>query len=649
MRHRLSFSGVTKKRYLTVNASGADFLRIVARAILRWEVQVVREPPPKSWRSRLLKALDVRAFHLEKCTAVQLHSDSYAAGPRAASRLVSESISTRCQSEASSQGWSVAPVQISLFRELSKNPEEITIADSWARQYPHAKNRIRVPAQTMSILLREMHTPALVTPKPLWRHSSGRSQPEIHDDAIYQETFSNTSPCESKNSRSGWQALVVLNRDIKYGSLYSYEDLLPSDSTSMWSIGQVRFLSRTGGALSNGMPADTYPTPKSQVAIALTSVNTLIRLVLHPRSIRTGWHEHVFQQRAADVARVLRQRYPHARAALLAFDIQLPVYLIAGLEYAGIRTVALQERPAISFDHAASSIAGTILSASTFFAETLRDSPVVSSKNVIPVGMWRTDLLQTELQVARGGTPPKRPTVLVLPYHAEPPLHRPSDPMCTSIETLISFLSDILALAERHNDVHFMVRAKNADWLLDSRTTTERDAPTQLGNVTLDDNYSTLNRTYQLAAHSSLIIAKPTSLIDEALACGIPCVVHDYTHNASNYASSLLTYLPRRLWASDRAELFSKVQEILIDNVENPDVSNPDLVAIYGFWADGKVRQRIHAYLDGIGLDPNHEPDLNTNSGAPAEESEQTHAATSSPFQDEPLRPRGSAGRRDFP
>ena len=621
MRHRWSFRGAKKGRYLTVKASGPDFLRIVARATLRWEVQVVREPPPKSWRSRLLKALGVRAFHLEKCTAVHLHADTYAAGPRAAIRLVSESISTRYQSKAPGQGWNVSPVQISLFREVSKDPEEITIADSWARQFPHARNRIRVPTHAMSILLREMHTPALVTPKPLWRHSSVRSQFQIHDEAIHQATSSNPSQCESQNSRSGSQALVVLNRDIMYGSLYSYEDLLPCDSTSMWSIGQVRFLSRTGGALSNGMHADAYPTPKSQMAIALTSVNKLIRLVLSPRSIRTGWHEHVLQQRVADVARVLRHRYPHTRAALLAFDTQIPVYLVAGLEYAGIRTVALQERPAIAFDHAASSIAGTILSASTFFADALRDSPVVSSKNVIPVGMWRTDLLQTELQVARTGTTQDRPTVLACPYHAEPPLHRPSDPMCTSIETLTSFLSDIIALAERHNDVHFIVRAKNADWLLDSRTATERDALTQLGNVSLDDNYSTLNRTYKLAAHSSLIIAKPTSLIDEALACGIRCVVHDYTHNASNYSSSLLTYLPRRLWALDRAELFAKVQEMLTDNVGGPDVSDPDLEAIYGFWADGKVRQRIHAYLDGIGLDPNHEPDRNTNSGAPAEES----------------------------
>ena len=294
---------------------------------------------------------------------MRLHSDSYAAGPRAAIRLVSESTSTRYQSKASSQGWNVAPAQISLFEELSKNPEEITIADSWARQFPYANNRIRVPTQTMSLLLREMHTPALVTPKPLWKHSSGRSQPRVHDDAINQGTSSNTSQCESKNSRSGWRR-VVLNRDIKYGSLYSYEDLLPKGFhfDVVHRPGPL-LVAHWGGALSNGMPADTYPTPKSQVAIALTSVSQTFRLVLRPRSIRTGWHEHVFQQRAADVARVLNQRYPHARAALLAFDVQLPVYLIAGLEYAGIRTVALQERPAISFDRAASSIAGTILSA----------------------------------------------------------------------------------------------------------------------------------------------------------------------------------------------------------------------------------------------------------------------------------------------
>ena len=610
------------KRYLAVRANGPNLLRILARVMMLWHVQVVHEPPSKSWRSRLLGGLGVRAFHLEKTTEVRLHPESYAAGPRAAAHLASEWVADRCQNEPGSRGWDVPPLQISLFRELSKDPELVTIVDSWAREFPHAKNRIRVQSRAMSSLLREMQTPAILSPKPLRRRSSEMPQSQTPTGVNHHATLSTPSIIDSRKVLSGSQALVILNRDVNYGSLYTYADILPSHSASMWSTSRVRFVSRTGGTLSNGVHADAYPVPRTQVAIAFKSVRKSLKLLLHPFSFRIGWHEHVLKERAQEVAQVLRQRYPQAQAALLAFDVQVPVYLVVGLECAGIRTIALQERPAIAFDHAASSIAGTILSASTFFAEALRDSPVVSSKNVIPVGMWRTDLLQSELQIAPRKSKPGRRTVLVLPYHAEPLPHRPSDPMCTSVETQIFFLSDIIALAEKHNNVHFIVRAKNADWLLDSRTAKERDALTQLGNVSLDDNYSTLNRTYQLAAQSSLIIAKPTSLIDEALACGIPCVLHDYTHNASNYASSLLTYLPRRLWALDRTELFAKVQEVLTDNVGRPDVSKPDLEAIYGLWADGKVRQRIHAYLDGIVLDPSHEPDRNTNSGAPVEATE---------------------------
>ena len=180
-----------------------------------------------------------------------IHSDSYAAGPRAAfvwslSRLL---LVARARHRARAGMLRLYRYHYSESYQGTRRNYYCRFVGSTisAREQSHSSSHA-----DYVYLLREMRTPALVTPKPLWRHSSGRPQPRIHDDATYRGTSSNTSQCESK-TRSGWQALVILNRDIKYG-FYSYEDLLPQDSTSMWSIGQVRFLSRTGGLAMECLP-----------------------------------------------------------------------------------------------------------------------------------------------------------------------------------------------------------------------------------------------------------------------------------------------------------------------------------------------------------------------------------------------------------
>ena len=117
-------------------------------------------------------------------------------------------------------------------------------------------------------------------------------------------------------------------------------------------------------------------------------------------------------------------------------------------------------------------------------------------------------------------------------------------------------------------------------------------------NLNVDTDYTTVNKSYNLALHSSLIIAKPTSLADEALAYGIPCLLHDYTHNCQGFAVNNLGYLPRELWCLDDGELTTKVDAVLDAREAFDQWWGPIGAATYGTLSDGNVRRRIRETIE---------------------------------------------------
>ena len=90
-----------------------------------------------------------------------------------------------------------------------------------------------------------------------------------------------------------------------------------------------------------------------------------------------------------------------------------------------------------------------------------------------------------------------------------------------------------------------------ADWVVDERFSGIAARINALPNIKVNCNYGSLNESYRLCAAADLVIAKHTSLVDEVLAPGIPCVLHDYTSNSHELARAAVAYLPRRLWAEN--------------------------------------------------------------------------------------------------
>ena len=144
---------------------------------------------------------------------------------------------------------------------------------------------------------------------------------------------------------------------------------------------------------------------------------------------------------------------------------------------------------------------------------------------------------------------------VALPYHVERGVGWSGDPIATDFSSVLHFIEDIADLASERPDLRIVIRGKNDDWISDHRFAAARSRTESLPNLSVSREYGRLNETYRLCANAHLIIAKHTSLVDEALALGIPCVLHDYTSNSRGYARLAVEYLPRRLWAEDPGEL----------------------------------------------------------------------------------------------
>ena len=82
-------------------------------------------------------------------------------------------------------------------------------------------------------------------------------------------------------------------------------------------------------------------------------------------------------------------------------------------------------------------------------------------------------------------------------------------------------------------------------------------------NFAISRDYSRPAESYHLCSEADLVIAKHTSLVDECMSWGIPCLLHDYAENYTRYAQSTLIYLPEKAWVQSFQELCWKLEEIL--------------------------------------------------------------------------------------
>lgn len=400
------------------------------------------------------------------------------------------------------------------------------------------------------------------------------------------------------NPEARGPVLFVLNKGLTYGGLYSYDHVLDGDPESVLSVDRVVTMAATGGKANPEGIVWGYPRLGPAPTRAWARLRLFVGCVRAAgfASWSMSWLLAGVSARAKERAFALARDLPDVSVAVLAYDLQVPLDLVLALESSGVRTVALNERPLSLVMRSQPLATHTLLTASTWFSDQALHSPSAAVSLPVAVGMWRTDLMvhyadQEPHPIVARARSEYRSVIVALPYHVSD--HASANPLATSSLSVRHFLTDILDIAEKHPKVVIVIRGKDAAWLEHDAFSDVVVRSRTLSNVIVSDDYGQFNESYRLVAGADLVIAKYTSLVDEALALGIPCIVHDYTPTTRDVARPVVSYLPEEAWVENQGELSMRVEAVLADGGRGYRARwEPQRLKIFGDLADGCVAQR---------------------------------------------------------
>ena len=300
------------------------------------------------------------------------------------------------------------------------------------------------------------------------------------------------------------------------------------------------------------------------------------------------------------------EAHPDLRIALIDYEVLCPKSLLLAFESRGIKTVATQERFINSFFAIAGTVLHSYLCGSEYGAERMRKSPAYAVEQYLPVGQYRSD----HLLGARQSSPPRilqvpivsgRKIITALGFHTHMDWHTSQSDPVRNWTAHRQFLEDMISLSRDIPNVFIVLRYKVIDWVSLPVFATAVQEIESSGNMAISEDYDEPFFSYNLCAHSHLVIAKHTSLGDECLAAGIPVLFHEYTHNFERLLANAFDYSPTRIMCFSYQDLLARVKIILSGD---PHAMTPDYEylksIVYGGLGDGKVRARIHTHIESL-------------------------------------------------
>lgn len=245
-------------------------------------------------------------------------------------------------------------------------------------------------------------------------------------------------------------------------------------------------------------------------AKAHATLNALTRNAL-------SWSRALFEARylyGCDTAKRILLNFVHARCAFIGYDILFPPALSQGLRECEIPTVAVQERTIQAFARNYNIMIDHYIVPDEQCKEAWEGKPFSDIRHMYIGGHWR---LESEAKPV----PDWKDFILVVDYHAELVSRWNT---LTNWDNYCRFYEDLLELANRCLGFQFVVRTK--EFMLDRVNPELLARLRECGNIKWDLS-RVLNRSYRLLRSCRIIFGRHTSLMDEALALGIPAVVHE--------------------------------------------------------------------------------------------------------------------------
>tara|TARA_R110000782_G_scaffold243386_4_gene329992 strand:+ start:46368 stop:48278 length:1911 start_codon:yes stop_codon:yes gene_type:complete len=291
-------------------------------------------------------------------------------------------------------------------------------------------------------------------------------------------------------------------------------------------------------------------------------------------------------------------RLTNARLAIVGYDILCPTELVIAAQNQGITCIALQER----FNSLFSPIHALVLDRYFVFGEAASEA-LARHRNVDvgesrPIGPIRSDWI-ADRENRASLAPDGRRKVLILDAHSSAHQASPDTLEVNSWENNALFLDHAIRLATAFPDHDFIVRGKDAAWMDNAYFADHVAKIAGLKNMTVDRTFDKWRRSYELIDRSDLIVARYTSLGDEALAKGVPVIFHEDTVTGRTYQRMLCDYEGYPVFSDCYTSLEEAVGKVLGGGrLMRPDESRRFRKRFYCADAPGPVAARLMAAID---------------------------------------------------
>lgn len=289
-----------------------------------------------------------------------------------------------------------------------------------------------------------------------------------------------------------------------------------------------------------------------------------------------------------------------AKIVLAGFDILFPTILSLAFESLRIKTIALQERFLPTFFLHYPFLMDTYFCNSEFVSKAIQKSNNKFVNHCIPCGQSRSDTLVNFQENITSKN--KRFTVVAFDFHSDLDFDDNRLNVLINWKANASFYRDLCNLAKSFPDVDIIIRGKNTDWTKIPFFKDELKNVNRIPNIWINDDYSKLNKQYELASLSDLVIAKYTSIGDEIIAAGKRIIYHDFTPNSSHFfASGYFNYNDYNVFAFSYEQLHQMLYEVINGKELLSDKELLELqLIVNNSPADGSCKDRVMKNLNII-------------------------------------------------
>ena len=299
------------------------------------------------------------------------------------------------------------------------------------------------------------------------------------------------------------------------------------------------------------------------------------------------------------------KNYSSLKLAIIDYDILCPKILILAFQSLKIKTLSTQERFIASFYNTFSVISDYYFTSSNYINKVFRNNKFILVKNFISVGQYRVDKFKKYknsriYEVNNLNNIKNKKIIIALGYQSISDWFLSDSNPLLNISSQKLFLNDMIKLSENLKDCFIIIRLKSLDGPSLSFFDNELKIIKNSKKITLSFS-NTAEYQYSLCSKADLVIAKHTSLLDECISFGIPCLIYDYTHNLGSIIKKTFDYNKSRIICGNYSELFKRSYEILNNKDYTILKELRDIRKKY-YYYDKKeeVKTKIHKYINNI-------------------------------------------------